>query len=106
MREPCCDRAFDGPSHRTLVCLVRTGKWNRHGPQRQLERFGLRLEELRANGMHRHATERLVDRRQHRSNLDVAALAEHVNQPRAVLPRAPGNKSPEFGHWVIGSSGH
>src|SRR4029453_17705350 len=104
MCESFSDRAFDHARQRPLVCIVRTGKWNRRGPQRQLERLGLRLEELRANGMHRHSTERLVDRRQDRSNVDIAALAEHVNHPRTVFTGAPGDESLGLRHLVIWSS--
>ena len=51
--------------------LVRAGRRNRHLPERQSERVGLRLEQFDADGVHRDTPGALVDRRQERANRDV-----------------------------------
>ena len=90
--------------HRALVHLVRTRRRNRNLPERQPQRVGLRLQQLDAHRMHRHALMDFVHRRQHR---------RPARCPAAGEGRAPSRRNPcrrtttpyiwSFGHLVIWS---
>ena len=73
VREPFADGARDGGGHRALVDLIGTRRRNRHGPQRQAERAGLRFEHFDPHRMHRHSVARPVDGRQQCGDLDTQA---------------------------------
>jgi hypothetical protein len=89
VREAFADAAADDVHHGGFVFRVRTGVGQRHGPERQTGRRGLRLEHVPPNSVHRHAVHRAVHRRQERRDRPRVLPVQHVERPGAVLAAAP-----------------
>ena len=77
---------------RGFVLRVAARIGNLDGEQRQADCLGLRRQQVPADGMHRHAVECLVHRRQQAHHLDVGLLAKDVQRPGGVFPGGPGEE--------------
>jgi hypothetical protein len=82
-------RAGDELRDRLLVDGVGARPRNRDGVQRRIGGAGLGVEELGAHLVHRHAPGVLVDRGEQSGDFDVAAAAQKVRRPGAVLAARP-----------------
>src|SRR5205823_14725977 len=105
-RESRIDGAPHGCAHGTLVRVVRTWRWNRHLPQRQAQRVGLRFDEIEPDGVHRDSSCTFVDGRQKRADLDVIAPPQDMHHPRTVFAARPGNEDPHLNAsgWRVAAS--
>jgi hypothetical protein len=89
MREAIGDRGCDSLPHPRLVHLVRARVRNRHHAERQPGSHRLRFEHTAPYRMHGDPIDRLVHRRQQRTDRSGMGVVEHMQRPRAVLARAP-----------------